>query len=56
MIKQELFRRGSVSFFKPDSIKAVATDSHRLSQRIIALENGPQSETHLIIPGKSFKN
>ena len=42
-------------FFKPDSIKAVATDSHRLSQRIIALENGPQSETDLIIPGKSLQ-
>ena len=42
-------------FFNPDSIKAVATDSHRLSQRTIALENGPQSETDLIIPGKSLQ-
>src|SRR5699024_11331713 len=42
-------------FFSPDKIKAVATDSHRLSQRTIALENGPQAETDLIIPGKSLQ-
>lgn len=41
--------------FSPESIKAVATDSHRLSQRIISLENGPQTETDLIIPGKSLQ-
>lgn len=41
--------------FSPDSIKAVATDSHRLSERTIALENGPQTKTDLIIPGKSLQ-
>lgn len=41
--------------FSPDSIKAVATDSHRLSERTIALENGPQAKTDLIIPGKSLQ-
>lgn len=41
--------------FSPDSIKAVATDSHRLSERVISLENGPQNETDLIIPGKSLQ-
>lgn len=47
---------GGVRFtFSPDSIKAVATDSHRLSQRIISLENGPQKQTTLIIPGKSLQ-
>lgn len=40
--------------FNQAKIKAVATDSHRLSQRIIDLENGPQVETDLIIPGKSL--
>ncbi|KRL62959.1 DNA polymerase III subunit beta [Lactobacillus psittaci] len=40
--------------FNSDKIKAVATDSHRLSQRTITLENGPQVETDLIIPGKSL--
>ncbi|MDK6779468.1 hypothetical protein QP336_25785, partial [Escherichia coli] len=29
--------------FNNSSIKAVATDSHRLSQRQISLENGPQT-------------
>lgn len=42
-------------FFNPTNIKAVATDSHRLSQRTITLENGPQAETDLIIPGKSLQ-
>lgn len=41
--------------FSPDSIKAVATDSHRLSERTIALENGSQTKTDLIIPGKSLQ-
>lgn len=41
--------------FSPDTIKAVATDSHRLSERTIALENGPQTKTDLIIPGKSLQ-
>lgn len=41
--------------FSPDSIKAVATDSHRLSERVISLENGPQNQTNLIIPGKSLQ-
>ena len=40
--------------FNQAKIKAVATDSHRLSQRVIDLENGPQVETDLIIPGKSL--
>ncbi|WLT00410.1 DNA polymerase III subunit beta [Lactobacillus helsingborgensis] len=40
--------------FSPDKIHAVATDSHRLSSRALALENGPQSKTDLIIPGKSL--
>src|SRR5699024_3175001 len=42
-------------FFNPTNIKAVATDSHRLSQRTITLENGPKAETDLIIPGKSLQ-
>lgn len=41
--------------FSPKAIKAVATDSHRLSERSIALENGPQTKTNLIIPGKSLQ-
>ncbi|GAA3629049.1 DNA polymerase III subunit beta [Lactobacillus hamsteri] len=41
--------------FSPNAIKAVATDSHRLSERTISLENGPQNETDLIIPGKSLQ-
>ena len=40
--------------FSPDKIHAVATDSHRLSSRALALENGPQAKTDLIIPGKSL--
>ncbi|MDF7671696.1 DNA polymerase III subunit beta [Lactobacillus sp. ESL0701] len=40
--------------FSPDQIHAVATDSHRLSSRALTLENGPQTETDLIIPGKSL--
>lgn len=39
----------------PEAIKAVATDSHRLSERSIPLENGPQNKTDLIIPGKSLQ-
>lgn len=41
--------------FAPKMIKAVATDSHRLSERTISLEDGPQKETDLIIPGKSLQ-
>lgn len=41
--------------FSPNAIKAVATDSHRLSERTITLENGPQTKTDLIIPGKSLQ-
>lgn len=41
--------------FSPEKIKAVATDSHRLSERQISLENGPQTQTDLIIPGKSLQ-
>lgn len=41
--------------FAPNMIKAVATDSHRLSERTISLDNGPQKETDLIIPGKSLQ-
>jgi DNA polymerase-3 subunit beta len=40
--------------FAPDGIKAVATDSHRLSQRKIALEKGPKTKADLIIPGKNL--
>ncbi|KJY59250.1 DNA polymerase III subunit beta [Lactobacillus kullabergensis] len=40
--------------FSPDKIHAVATDSHRLSSRVLTLENGPQAKTDLIIPGKSL--
>ncbi|MBP2058900.1 DNA polymerase-3 subunit beta [Lactobacillus colini] len=40
--------------FRNNSIKAVATDSHRLSQREIDLENGPQADATLIIPGTSL--
>ncbi|MDO4912798.1 MAG: DNA polymerase III subunit beta [Lactobacillus sp.] len=41
--------------FASDKIKAIATDSHRLSQRAISLEKGPEVETDLIIPGKSLQ-
>lgn len=40
--------------FNTDSILAVATDSHRLAQRKITLENGPETETNLVIPGSSL--
>ena len=40
--------------FTPEGIKAVATDSHRLSQRKIALEKGPKTKADLIIPGKNL--
>lgn len=40
--------------FAADGIKAVATDSHRLSQRKIALEKGPKTKADLIIPGKNL--
>lgn len=35
-------------------VKAVATDSHRLSQRILQIENGPDNILDFIIPGKSL--
>ncbi|GFZ26536.1 DNA polymerase III subunit beta [Lactobacillus corticis] len=41
--------------FNPNEINAVATDSHRLSERSLKLENGPQVKTDLIIPGKSLQ-
>ncbi len=41
--------------FSPNEIKAVATDSHRLSERVIELKDGPQTQTNLIIPGKSLQ-
>ncbi len=41
--------------FSPDKIHAVATDSHRLASRVLALKNGPQTKTDLIIPGKSLQ-
>lgn len=40
--------------FSKDAIKAVATDSHRLSQRRIAVENGPEVKSNLVIPGNSL--
>jgi DNA polymerase-3 subunit beta len=40
--------------FAKDKIKSVATDSHRLAARTIALEQGPQTTTDLIIPGKNL--
>lgn len=40
--------------FNKTELKAVATDSHRLSQRSVQLENGPQDQSDLIIPGKSL--
>lgn len=40
--------------FNSTGIKAVATDSHRLSQREIDLEKGPQVDANLIIPGTSL--
>lgn len=40
--------------FSQTELKAVATDSHRLSQRKITLDNGPENATDLIIPGKSL--
>lgn len=40
--------------FRKDAIKAVATDSHRLAQRTISLEDGPNTEANLVIPGNSL--
>lgn len=37
-----------------EQVKAVATDSHRLSQRILKIENGPENVLDFIIPGKSL--
>ncbi|MEJ6347829.1 DNA polymerase III subunit beta [Holzapfeliella sp. He02] len=37
-----------------EQVKAVATDSHRLSQRILKIENGPDTILDFIIPGKSL--
>lgn len=36
-------------------LQAVATDSHRLSQRIVPLENQSISEFDIVIPGKSLQ-
>lgn len=41
--------------FDPDAIKAVATDSHRLAERKINLDNGPKVTTDLIIPGRNLQ-
>lgn len=40
--------------FKDNKIKAVATDSHRLSQREVTLEANPQVDATLLIPGTSL--
>ncbi|WP_297815019.1 DNA polymerase III subunit beta [uncultured Lactobacillus sp.] len=40
--------------FSKNAIKAVATDSHRLSQRTITVENGPEVKSNLVIPGNSL--
>lgn len=40
--------------FKDNKIKAVATDSHRLSQREVNIEDNPQVNTTLLIPGTSL--
>lgn len=40
--------------FSSNAIKAVATDSHRLSQRTISVENGPEMKSNLVIPGNSL--
>ena len=40
--------------FKDNKIKAVATDSHRLSQREVDIEDNPQVNTTLLIPGTSL--
>lgn len=40
--------------FAKNTLKAVATDSHRLAQREIELTDGPTGEMNLIIPGKSL--
>ncbi|CCI82373.1 DNA polymerase III subunit beta [Lactobacillus hominis] len=40
--------------FSSNAIKAVATDSHRLSQRTISVENGPEVKSNLVIPGNSL--
>lgn len=53
--ESRLILSGVLFTFSPDSIKAVATDSHRLSERTISLENGPQNKINLIIPGKSLQ-
>ena len=45
-----------VSFtFSQKQIKAVATDSHRLSQRVVGVDNGPSEDLSLIIPGKNLQ-
>ena len=41
--------------FDLDAIKAVATDSHRLAERKITLDNGPKVTTDLIIPGRNLQ-
>lgn len=41
--------------FKNGQIKAVATDSHRLSQRIVDIASGPSEDLSLIIPGKNLQ-
>jgi DNA polymerase III, beta subunit len=40
--------------FKDETLKAVATDSHRLSQRVIPLEGDHEETFNIVIPGKSL--
>ena len=39
---------------KDQTLKAVATDSHRLSQRVIPLETNKETIFNIVIPGKSL--
>lgn len=39
---------------KDQTLKAVATDSHRLSQRVIPLETNKETTFNIVIPGKSL--
>lgn len=39
---------------KDNTLKAVATDSHRLSQRVIPLETNNDTTFNIVIPGKSL--
>lgn len=39
---------------KDQTLKAIATDSHRLSQRVIPLETNKETTFNIVIPGKSL--